>query len=33
LPEEYEKCMVGLNAITRDAWNTEDKDCYRKRNV
>jgi predicted transcriptional regulator len=29
LPEEYEKCMVGLNAITREAWNTaqntEDK--------
>jgi hypothetical protein len=29
LPVEYEKCMVGLNAITREAWNTaqstEDK--------
>ncbi len=29
LPEEYEKCMVGLNAITKEAWNTaantEDK--------
>jgi DNA-binding MarR family transcriptional regulator len=29
LPEEYEKCMVGLNAITREAWttaqSTEDK--------
>src|ERR687888_513948 len=29
LPEEYEKCFVGLNAITREAWNTaqqtEDK--------
>jgi hypothetical protein len=27
--EEYEKCMVGLNAITREVWNTaqdtEDK--------
>ena len=27
--EEYEKCMVGLNAIPREAWNTaqetEDK--------
>ena len=22
LPEEYEKCLVGLNAITRDVWNT-----------
>ena len=29
LPEEYEKCLVGLNAFTREAWNTahntEDK--------
>jgi Trp operon repressor len=29
LPEEYEKCLVGLNAITREVWNTsqhtEDK--------
>jgi predicted transcriptional regulator len=29
LPEEYEKCLVGLNAITREAWTTaqqtEDK--------
>jgi hypothetical protein len=29
LPEEYEKCMVGLSTITREAWNaaqnTEDK--------
>ena len=29
LPEEYEKCLAGLNAITREAWNTaqntEDK--------
>jgi hypothetical protein len=29
LYEEYEKCLVGLNAITREAWNTfqttEDK--------
>jgi hypothetical protein len=22
LPEEYEKCLVGLTAITREAWNT-----------
>jgi Trp operon repressor len=22
LPEEYEKCLVGLNAITREVWNT-----------
>jgi predicted transcriptional regulator len=29
LPEEYEKCLVGLNAITKEAWKTaqqtEDK--------
>jgi hypothetical protein len=29
LPEEYEKCLVGLNAITKEAWTTtqqtEDK--------
>jgi hypothetical protein len=29
LHEEYEKCLVGLNAITKEAWNTahntEDK--------
>src|ERR687886_1007174 len=29
LPEEYEKCRVGLTAITKEAWNTvantEDK--------
>jgi transposase len=30
LPEEYEKCLVGLDAITREVWNTanqtEDKE-------
>jgi hypothetical protein len=25
LPEEYEKCLVGLNAITREAWSTEQQ--------
>src|SRR6266496_6047790 len=25
LPEEYEKCLVGLNAITREAWNTAER--------
>jgi DNA-binding transcriptional regulator LsrR (DeoR family) len=29
LPEEYEKCLVGLNAITKETWttaqSTEDK--------
>jgi hypothetical protein len=24
LPEEYEKCLVGLNAITKEAWTTAD---------
>ena len=25
LPEEYEKCMVGLNAILREAWTTSQQ--------
>jgi transposase len=25
LPEEYEKCLVGLTAILREAWNTSAK--------
>jgi DNA-binding Lrp family transcriptional regulator len=25
LPEEYEKCLVGFNAITREAWNTANQ--------
>jgi predicted transcriptional regulator len=25
LPEEYEKCMVGLTAITKEAWNTSQQ--------
>jgi Trp operon repressor len=25
LPEEYEKCMVGLTAIVREAWNTSQQ--------
>jgi len=25
LPEEYEKCLVGLNAITREVWNTANQ--------
>lgn len=24
LPEEFEKCLVGLNAITKEAWNTAE---------
>jgi len=25
LPEEYEKCLVGLAAITKEAWNTSEE--------
>ena len=25
LPEEYEKCLVGLNAFTKEAWNTSQQ--------
>jgi hypothetical protein len=25
LPEEYEKCLAGLNAITKEAWNTSQQ--------
>src|SRR6266513_360409 len=25
LPEEYEKCLIGLNAITKEAWNTSQQ--------
>jgi hypothetical protein len=25
LPEEYEKCMVGLSAILREAWTTSQQ--------
>jgi hypothetical protein len=25
LPEEYEKCLIGLNAITREAWTTSEQ--------
>jgi hypothetical protein len=25
LPEEYEKCLVGLTAILREAWNTSEQ--------
>ena len=32
LPEEYEKCLVGLTAILREAWSTsqhtEDRSAY-----
>jgi transposase len=31
LPEEYEKCMVGLSAILKEAWNTAHDPEYKKR--
>jgi hypothetical protein len=32
LPEEYEKCLVGLTAITKEAWNTaHDPECKREK--
>jgi hypothetical protein len=26
LPDEYERCMVGINSILREAWNTSKQD-------
>jgi IS30 family transposase len=31
LPEEYEKCLVGLTAITKEAWNTAQNTEDKKR--
>ena len=33
LPEEYEKCLVGLNAITKEAWNTAHDPEYRREKI
>ena len=33
LPEEYEKCLVGLNAITREAWNTAHDPEYKREKI
>jgi hypothetical protein len=33
LPEEYEKCLVGLNAITKEAWNTAQETEDRREKV
>jgi hypothetical protein len=33
LPEEYEKCLVGLNAITKEAWNTAQQTEYKKEKI
>ncbi|MFL6368627.1 MAG: hypothetical protein ACJ72T_08800 [Nitrososphaeraceae archaeon] len=33
LPEEYEKCLVGLNAITNEAWNTAQNTEVRREKI
>jgi hypothetical protein len=33
LPEEYEKCLVGLNAITKEAWNTAQQTEDRRERI
>ena len=33
LPEEYEKCLVGLNAITKEAWNTAQNTDDRREKI
>jgi hypothetical protein len=33
LPEEYEKCLVGLNAITKEAWTTADNTEDRREKI
>jgi hypothetical protein len=33
LPEEYEKCMVGLTAILREAWNTSQQTEDRREKI
>lgn len=33
LPEEYEKCLVGLTAILREAWNTSQKTEDRREKI
>jgi predicted transcriptional regulator len=33
LPEEYEKCLVGLNTITKEAWNTANQTEDRREKI
>jgi hypothetical protein len=33
LPEEYEKCMVGLNSILREAWATSEQSVDRREKI
>jgi hypothetical protein len=33
LPEEYEKCLVGLTTITKEAWNTAHDPEYKREKI
>jgi transposase len=33
LPEEYEKCLVGLNAIVKEAWTTSQQTQDRRERI
>ena len=33
LPEEYEKCLVGLNAITKEAWNAAQNTEHKREKI
>jgi hypothetical protein len=33
MPEEYEKCLVGLTAILREAWNTSQQTEDRREKI
>jgi hypothetical protein len=33
LPEEYEKCLIGLTAILREAWNTSQQTEDRRERI
>lgn len=33
LPEEYEKCLVGLNSIVKDAWTTSQQTQDRREKI
>src|ERR671938_45461 len=33
LPEEYDKCLVGLTSITKEAWNTAHDPEYKKEKI
>jgi hypothetical protein len=33
LPEEYDKCLVGINAITKEAWNTANQAEHKREKI